>query len=665
MNRFGFTRFLLVGLAVVLLLYVLRARSAASEPEKSLTDLYTLIDAGKVGKINVSVGHAEFITTDGQKFYTVLQGDPKDLSQYVLNYNHKVLFPQNTAVRPAALPGAPAPTANTLPAVGAVSAGATDNSLQPTPPKGAMPIDYHNEQRGFLDTYQGLIGFIVVPLVLLGGLYVLFMRQAQSSGNQALTFGRARARRLTDSTPKITFEDVAGVDEAKQELEEIVEFLRNRKKFEALGAKVPKGVLLLGPPGCGKTMLARAIAGEADVPFWHISGSDFVEMFVGVGASRVRDLFETAKASAPSLIFIDEIDAVGRQRGAGLGGGHDEREQTLNQLLVEMDGFDPNKGVILVAATNRPDILDPALTRPGRFDRRVTVDNPDLSGRKAILGVHVKGKPLDPEVDIEVLAKRTPGFSGADLANLVNEAALLAARKEQTRIEMVDFDESIDRVLAGPERRSRIITDTEKHTTAIHEAGHAIVARLCPGATAVHKVSIVSRGMALGYTVTLPTEDKHNYSRQELLDRITYLLGGRAAEQSIFNEFNTGASQDLDYCADIARSMVCDYGMSEKLGPVVLGRRGRSPFLGRDFSEDRNYSEDVAKAIDEEVRRIITECYERAVRIVKEYRQALDEVVKVLLEKETINAEEFEAIFENNRPGGLMTPIPDPELVPA
>ena len=628
LNRFGISRFLLVGFAVLLVLWVIHNRNTVKVGEKDISDLYHMVDSGMVNSITISPNRADFTDVTNQKFYTVLPSDSHLLEQHVMEENRAFLAA-------LAKPGQPAANRKSI-------------------------IDFKYEPRGILDTYQSLIGVIIFPLVFVGALWLFLMRQAQNTGNQAITFGRARARRLSDSIPKITFEDVAGVDEAKQELQEIVEFLRNRKKFEALGAKVPKGVLLLGPPGCGKTMLARAIAGEADVPFWHISGSDFVEMFVGVGASRVRDLFETAKASAPSLIFIDEIDAVGRQRGAGLGGGHDEREQTLNQLLVEMDGFDPNKGVILVAATNRPDILDPALTRPGRFDRRVTVDNPDLNGRKAILLVHTKGKPLAPEVDLDTLAKRTPGFSGADIANLVNEAALLAARKERTRIEMLDFDESIDRVMAGPERRSRILSEKERLTTAIHEAGHAVVARMCPGATSVHKVSIVSRGMALGYTVTLPTEDKHNYSKQELLDRITYLLGGRAAEQAMFNEFNTGASQDLDFCADLARSMVCDYGMSERLGPVVLGRRGRNPFLGRDYMEERNYSEEVAKAIDEEVRRIITECYERALRIVRESSATIDEVVRVLMEKETIHAEEFIAIFDRTRPGSIADPLPEP-----
>jgi cell division protease FtsH len=475
---------------------------------------------------------------------------------------------------------------------------------------------------------------------------MLFMRQAQAGNNQAMSFGRSRAKRLNENVPKVTFEDVAGVDEAKQELEEIVEFLKNAKKFVALGAKIPKGVLLLGPPGCGKTLLARAIAGEAGVPFFHISGSDFVEMFVGVGASRVRDLFDTAKANRPSLVFIDEIDAVGRQRGAGLGGGHDEREQTLNQLLVEMDGFDPNSGVILIAATNRPDVLDPALLRPGRFDRRVVVDNPDARGREGILNVHLRGKPLAEDVNVEALARRTPGFSGADLANLVNEAALLAARRDQTKIFMADFQDSVDRVIAGPERRSRIISEKEKEMVAYHEVGHAVVAELLPNDDPVHKVSILPRGMALGYTMQLPTVDKYLTTKNELLDKIAGLLGGRVSEQMVFNEISTGASNDLERATEIVRAMVCEYGMSDKIGPLTVGKRHGNPFLGRDMMEDRNYSEDNAMAIDKEIRSTMEQAYERAKAILTENRSKMDTIVKVLLEKETLEREEFEALME-------------------
>ncbi|MGC8861650.1 MAG: ATP-dependent zinc metalloprotease FtsH [Armatimonadota bacterium] len=498
----------------------------------------------------------------------------------------------------------------------------------------------------FSDAVWSMLLTVFLPLGFLVVLWMLFMRQAQAGGNQALSFGRSRAKRLSENVPKVTFDDVAGVDEAKQELQEVVEFLKNPKKFQALGAKIPKGVLLLGPPGCGKTLLARAIAGEAGVPFFHISGSDFVEMFVGVGASRVRDLFDTAKANRPSLVFIDEIDAVGRQRGAGLGGGHDEREQTLNQLLVEMDGFDPNQGVILIAATNRPDVLDPALLRPGRFDRRIVVDNPDAKGREEILKVHVRGKPLADDVNLESLARRTPGFSGADLANLVNEAALLAARREQTKIFLADFEDSIDRVVAGPERRSRIISEKEKEMVAYHEVGHAIVLELLEHADPVHKVSVLPRGMALGYTMQLPTQDKYLTTKNELLDKVAGLLGGRAAEEMVFNEISTGAANDLEHATEIVRAMVCEYGMSDKIGPLTLGKRHGNPFLGRDIMEDRNYSEEMAMSIDKEIRATMEAAYDRARTILLENRDKMDMIVKILLEKETLEREEFEALME-------------------
>ncbi|MHB9038616.1 MAG: ATP-dependent zinc metalloprotease FtsH [Armatimonadota bacterium] len=496
------------------------------------------------------------------------------------------------------------------------------------------------------DGIMSIVLTVLLPLGFLVVLWMLFMRQAQAGGNQAMSFGRSKAKRVNENVPKITFDDVAGVEEAKQELEEVVEFLKNSKKFVALGAKIPKGVLLLGPPGCGKTLLARAIAGEAGVPFFHISGSDFVEMFVGVGASRVRDLFDTAKANRPSLIFIDEIDAVGRQRGAGLGGGHDEREQTLNQLLVEMDGFDPNSGVILIAATNRPDVLDPAILRPGRFDRRVVVDNPDATGREAILNVHIKGKPLSDDVNLNSLARRTPGFSGADLANLVNEAALLAARREQTKIFMTDFEDSIDRVIAGPERKSRLISDKEKEMVAYHEVGHAIVGELLPNADPVHKVSILPRGMALGYTIMLPAQDKYLTTKSELLDDVAGLLGGRVAEEIVFDEISTGAHNDLERATETVRAMVCEYGMSDSIGPLTVGKRHGNPFLGRDVMEDRNYSEEIAQRIDKEIRSTMDAAYERARNILQENRGKMDSIVKVLLEKETLEREEFEALME-------------------
>jgi cell division protease FtsH len=515
------------------------------------------------------------------------------------------------------------------------------------------------------DGMQTVLIMVLLPVGFLVIFYIFFIRQAQSGGNQALNFGRSRARRLTDSVPKVTFEEVAGVEEAKQELAEIVEFLKNAKKFQALGAKIPKGVLLLGPPGCGKTMLARAVAGEAGVPFFHISGSDFVEMFVGVGASRVRDLFETAKANRPALIFIDEIDAVGRQRGAGLGGGHDEREQTLNQLLVEMDGFDPNAGVIMIAATNRPDVLDPALLRPGRFDRRVVVDAPDVRGREAIFRVHLRGKPLEDDVNVETLAKLTPGFTGADIMNVVNEAAILAARRDKTRVSMGEFDEARDRVLMGPERKTRMNSERKLRVVAYHELGHAIVAAKIPNADPVYKITVIPRGMSGGATWYLPKEESLR-TKQDMLDDITSLLGGRVSEEIVFGDVTTGAVSDLDRATDLARAMVCEYGMSDRLGMVRLGRRHGNPFLGRDIMEDRDYSEDVARAIDEEVRAFIDSGYERARHILTENRAKMDEVAEILLEKETLTREEFlallngEATADDIRRNMITPPTPPP-----
>ncbi|MFN7171803.1 MAG: ATP-dependent zinc metalloprotease FtsH [Fimbriimonadaceae bacterium] len=506
--------------------------------------------------------------------------------------------------------------------------------------------------------FLGVLGIILVPLLLIGLLWFLFMRQAQASGNQAMSFGRSRAKRVGEQTQKVTFEDVAGIDEAKQELYEIVDFLKNTKKYTALGAKIPKGILLTGPPGVGKTHISRAVAGEAGVPFFHISGSDFVEMFVGVGAARVRDLFETAKAHRPSLIFIDEIDAVGRQRGAGLGGGHDEREQTLNQLLVEMDGFDPNSGVIMIAATNRPDVLDPALLRPGRFDRQIVVDVPDAVGREKILDIHAKGKPLADHVSLATLAKRTPGFTGADLANLLNESALLAARRNHPQIQQDDLEDALDRVIAGPERKSRVVASREREVIAYHEAGHAIIGHLVEGGDPVHKVTILPRGMSLGSTWHLPTEDRFLVSRKELLDRIAMLLGGRVAEEIVYGEVWTGSSNDLERVTKIARDMVMKYGMSSRLGTLALGRHGSNPFLGRDYSEEQNYSEEVAKVIDEEVHAIVDDCHSRARNLLTENREKLDAVVAALLEHETLDREDFEALMEGK-------PLPAREPKPA
>lgn len=488
----------------------------------------------------------------------------------------------------------------------------------------------------------------IIFVVVLAILWLFIMNQMQGGNNRAMSFGKSRARLHTEDKPKVTFEHVAGVDEAKQELMEIVEFLKQPKKFSDLGAKIPKGVLLVGPPGTGKTLLARAVAGEAGVPFFSISGSEFVEMFVGVGASRVRDLFETAKKNSPCLIFIDELDAVGRQRGAGLGGGHDEREQTLNQLLVEMDGFEANSGVIVMAATNRADILDPALLRPGRFDRKVVVDRPDLEGRKAILDIHSRNKPLDPEVDVNVLARRTPGFAGADLENLLNEAAILAARANRKVITMEDAEEAIDRVLMGPEKKNRILSEEDRKVFAYHEAGHAVAAYFSPHGDPVHKVTIIGRGSAGGYTMMLPEEERFVVSRSKLLDDLVNLLGGRAAEEIALQEVSTGAHNDLERVTRIARKMVMEWGMSDKLGPLTFGRPSGEDlvFLGRDISRDRNYSEEVAAAIDKEVRRLVETSHARAIEILTTHREKLDAVANALLEKETITKEEFEAIME-------------------
>jgi cell division protease FtsH len=497
-----------------------------------------------------------------------------------------------------------------------------------------------------------------IPFILLAGVFWFVFRQAQGSNNAAMSFGKSRARMFSGENPAVTFDDVAGIEEAKEELVEIVEFLREPEKFISLGARIPKGVLLVGPPGTGKTLLAKAVSGEAAVPFFSISGSEFVEMFVGVGASRVRDLFEQAKRHSPCIVFVDEIDAVGRQRGAGLGGSHDEREQTLNQMLVEMDGFDTDTNVIIVAATNRPDILDPALLRPGRFDRRVMLDRPDMRGREAILRVHVKGKPLSPEVDLAVLARSTPGFVGADIENLVNEGAILAARRNKKVIGQDDLEESIERVIAGPERKSRLISEDEKQIVAYHEAGHAVVANSIPEADPVHKVSITSRGMAGGYTIMLPEEERTLMSRKKLHADMVSLLGGRAAESVVFDDITSGASNDLERVTKMARAMVTRLGMSSELGPMVYGQKEELIFLGREISEQRDYSEDVAQQIDKEVHKIVSEAYEHARSIIIEYRDKLDSVAQRLLEVETIKREEFEEIFPPPVPKNSGTPTP-------
>src|SRR5436309_1725611 len=483
------------------------------------------------------------------------------------------------------------------------------------------------------------------PFILFLGLWFFLMRQMQIGGNKALSFGRSRARLLTEDRKKVTFSDVAGIDEAKEEVVEIIEFLKDPHKFQKLGGRIPKGVLIVGPPGTGKTLLAKAIAGEAGVPFFSISGSDFVEMFVGVGASRVRDLFEQGKKHAPCIIFIDEIDAVGRLRGAGLGGGHDEREQTLNQLLVEMDGFDTTEGVILIAATNRPDVLDPALLRPGRFDRQITVNRPDVRGRSEILKVHTKKVPLAKDVDLEVISRGTPGFSGADLENLVNEAALLAARLNKTAVELKDFEFAKDKVLMGVERKSMVLTEQEKRTTAYHEADHALMAKLLPGTDPVHKVTIIPRGRALGLTMQLPVDDRHSYSKEFLYNNLAILMGGRVAEELVFKQITTGAGNDIERATDLARKMVCEWGMSDELGPLTFGKKDEEIFLGREIATRRDYSEEIALKIDSEVKRLVTENYERAKRMLRDNMAALKALAEALLEKEVLEAAEIDQII--------------------
>ncbi len=496
-----------------------------------------------------------------------------------------------------------------------------------------------------------------LPFLLIIALWIFFMRQMQTGGNKAMSFGKSRARLLSTQQKKVTFKDVAGVDEAKEELREIIEFLKEPQKFQKLGGRIPKGVLLVGPPGTGKTLLARGIAGEANVPFFSISGSDFVEMFVGVGASRVRDLFEQGKKNAPCIIFIDEIDAVGRHRGAGLGGGHDEREQTLNQLLVEMDGFESNEGVILIAASNRPDVLDPALLRPGRFDRRVVVPRPDVKGREDILRVHARKVPLSDEVDLAILARGTPGFSGADLANLVNEAALNAARHNRKMVMMGDFEGAKDKVLMGAERRSLIISDEEKRNTAYHEGGHALVAAMMPHSDPLHKVTIIPRGMALGVTMQLPTDDKHTYTRDYLESRLAVMMGGRVAEELYMHHMTTGAGNDIEQATDMARKMVCEWGMSE-LGPLTFGKKEEQIFLGREIAQHRDFSEDTAIRIDQEVRRLVMDGYQKARTILGEHGETLHRLAEALLERESLDANEIKLIIDGKPLPPMPTPVP-------
>jgi cell division protease FtsH len=527
--------------------------------------------------------------------------------------------------------------------------GVTPEQLESVNIQNVSPMDW-----GAILSGGGYI--ILLVLILVGG--YLLLRQFQGANNQALAFGKSRARMYTGDQPSVTFEDVAGVDEATEELQEVVEFLKEPEKFVQLGARIPKGVLLVGAPGTGKTLLAKAVSGEAGVPFFSISGSEFVEMFVGVGASRVRDLFDQAKRHSPCIVFLDEIDAVGRHRGAGLGGSHDEREQTLNQILVEMDGFDTDTNVIIMAATNRPDILDPALLRPGRFDRRVVLDRPDIRGREAILKVHVRGKPVDEKVDLRILAKGTPGFVGADIENLVNEAAILAARRNKKIIGMDEFQESIERVIAGPERKSRLMTEEEKNVLAYHEAGHALVTHVLPKCDEVHKVSIIARGMALGYTMALPEDDRRLMSKAKFRDDLASMLGGRAAEELVLGDVTTGAASDLERTTDLARSMVTRYGMSEKLGPMTFGQKEELVFLGKEIGEQRDYSDAVAQEIDEEVRGIVHEAYERAKQVLMQHRDALDRIAQRLMEVETLEAKEFVALFEGSDGGSESPPSP-------
>jgi cell division protease FtsH len=591
--------YLLIVVAVAALFYS-ASQSTERPPTKELTEIVTLIEAGKVDKILVAGNQLQVQITGDKQIYVAHKEDGVNLTTSLLKLGVK--------------------------------------------PESLAKVDLRVAQPNDISTWFTIVGTLL-PLLLIGGLFLIILRQAQGSNNQAMLFGKSRARVFTSDKPTVTFADVAGAEEAKQELQEVVEFLKEPQKFASLGARIPKGVLLVGPPGTGKTLMAKAISGEAGVPFFSISGSEFVEMFVGVGASRVRDLFEQAKKNSPCIVFVDEIDAVGRQRGAGLGGSHDEREQTLNQILVEMDGFDTDTNIIIIAATNRPDILDPALLRPGRFDRQVVMDRPDMKGREAILKVHTKGKPLEPNVSLETIAKGTPGFVGADIENLVNESAILAARRNKKTIGPAEFQEAIERVIAGPERRSRLISDIEKRIVAYHEAGHALVMKMLPNSDPVHKITIVSRGMALGYTMPLPVEDHLLYSKNKFKDELAGLLGGRVAEEEVFDDITTGASNDLERVTKLARSMVTQYGMSAELGPQTFGEKEELVFLGREIGEQRNYSEEIAESIDREVRALVDEAYNRARDIIRAYRQKLDDVAHYLLENETMDEQVFQGMF--------------------
>ncbi len=594
MNKISsnFALWLVLGL-MFLLLFNLFNRQRPREPEVVFSDFFTAVEKGEVSEVLIQGQVISGIFRNDEHFKTFAPIDDPDLMRTL----------REKGVRVSARP----------------------------------PDD---------DPWYVMVLIQWFPMLLLIGVWVFFMRQMQMGGGKAMSFGKSRAKLLTENEHKVTFSDVAGVEEPKQELEEIIAFLKDPKKFTRLGGRIPKGVLLVGAPGTGKTLLARAIAGEAGVPFFSISGSDFVEMFVGVGASRVRDLFAQGKKQAPCIIFIDEIDAVGRHRGAGLGGGHDEREQTLNQLLVEMDGFEANEGVILIAATNRPDVLDPALLRPGRFDRRVVVPSPDVRGREEILRVHTRRVPMDDHVDVSRIARGTPGFSGADLENLVNEAALLAARKDKEKVEMDDFEQSKDKVMMGAERRSMVLSLEERRNTAYHESGHALVARLTPGTDPVHKVTIIPRGMALGVTQQLPVDDRHTWTKDYILKRLTIMFGGRVAEELVLGHTTTGASDDLEKATELARRMVCEWGMSERLGPMTFGKKEEPVFLGRDLTQTRDYSEQTAIEIDSEVRDIIGAAFERAKGLLQTHIEALHKVAETLLEKETLDGTEIDGILK-------------------